>query len=120
MNLVKAWQEKTKEPKAVPAIMMYKNEAYQYKTSIYLGVGDIENKDCMKGIRMDIYRSLNPKIKPAATLNMLNKVRSYITLNDKKYMFDLNGDGMFVDIGGFKSDTCFKDWGFKKFDELRK
>ncbi len=117
MNLVKVWQEKTNEPNAVPATLKYKDIIYLYETSIYIGVGNKEIKECLKGVRIDVYRSEIKEIGEAIVYNLLNKIRGYAIMETKEYLFDLVGAGLFPKVGNF---SCFDDWNMKKFNEARK
>lgn len=117
MNLVKAWQEKTKEPKAVPATLKYKNIIYLYEGSIYISVGNKDIKDCLKGVRVDIYRAAKKEVKAAAVYSLLGKIRGYVIRETNERLFDLVGAGLFSKVSKF---TCFDDWNMKKFNKLRK
>jgi hypothetical protein len=117
MSLVKAWQEKSNEPKKVLDSLGYDDTAYIYEATIYLGVGG-EYSNCLTGIRLDIYKGVMPSIKSAIVVRILNNIRGYMILQTRELIFDLNGDGKFKKIEKFTTKTCFKDWDYKKFKSI--
>lgn len=117
MNIVKAWQSKTNEPKNVPSTITHRGNIYEYSSTQYIAAGNRNKTDCMKGVRMDIYRS-ETALKPAVVLSLLNNIRGYMMINTKEYLLDINGDGKFGSISKWSVDTCFTDWNMEKYFDI--
>lgn len=117
MELVKAWQEKTNEPKTVPATLKYKDIIYLYSASIYISVGNKDIKDCLKGVRVDIYRAAKKEVKTAAVYSLLGKIKGYVMRENDERLFDLDDTGLFSKVDRF---SCFDYWTTEKFLDLAK